>query len=201
VPVPLAPPPVEDDRDRLEGGRRVLLVVEDDRAFAGIVRDLSREAGFQCLVAGTAGEALEIARRFRPSAIVLDIGLPDQSGLAVLDRLKRDDATRHIPIHIVSANDHMQTALSLGVVGYLVKPVKREDLAQALQTLEAQLTRTMRRVLIVEDDPVQREAVGKLLGSGDVETPPLLELDHNQGRQVARAPARRGIAVPPPDSV
>jgi CheY-like chemotaxis protein/signal transduction histidine kinase/CHASE3 domain sensor protein len=161
---------VEDDRDKLETSRRILLVVEDDQTFAGIVRDLSREAGFQCLVAGTAEAALDLAKRFKPSAIVLDIGLPDQSGLAVLDRLKRDDATRHIPIHVVSASDHSQTALSLGAVGYLVKPVKREDLAQALQALEAQLTRTVRRVLIVEDDPLQREAVRKLLGASDVET-------------------------------
>ena len=161
---------IEDDRDNLEGARRVLLVVEDDPTFAGIVRDLSREVGFQCLVAGTAEEALALAKRYKPSALVLDVGLPDQSGLAVLDRLKRDDETRHIPIHVVSAADHAQTALSMGAVGYLVKPVKREDLAGALGALETQLTRTMRRVLIVEDDPLQRDAVGKLLTSGDVET-------------------------------
>jgi signal transduction histidine kinase/CheY-like chemotaxis protein/CHASE3 domain sensor protein len=173
-----APPPrsaalpfaVDDDREHLENTRRILLVVEDDQPFAGIVRDLAREAGFQCLVAGTAEEALDLAKRFKPSAIVLDVGLPDQSGLAVLDRLKCDDETRHIPIHVVSAHDHTQTALSLGAIGYLVKPVKREDLAEVLQALEAQLTRTVRRVLIVEDDPVQREAVGKLLSAGDVET-------------------------------
>jgi DNA-binding response OmpR family regulator len=161
---------IEDDRDKLEGARRVLLIVEDDRAFAGIVRDLSREAGFQSLVAGTAEEALDLAREYTPSAIVLDLGLPDQSGLAVLDRLKREDATRHIPIHVVSASDQTQTAFSLGAMGYLVKPVKREDLAHALEALEAQLTRTMRRVLIVEDDPLQREAVGKLLAGPEVET-------------------------------
>ncbi|RZI57316.1 MAG: response regulator, partial [Zymomonas sp.] len=155
----------------LEGGaRRVLLVVEDDQTFATIVCDLSREAGFQCLVAGTAEEALELARRFKPSAIVLDLGLPDQSGLSVLDRLKRADATRHIPIHVVSGSDHQQTAFSLGAMGYLVKPVKREDLSHALEALEAQLTRTMRRVLIVEDDPVQRDAVGKLLAGPEIET-------------------------------
>ncbi|RYD62760.1 MAG: response regulator, partial [Sphingomonadales bacterium] len=160
---------VDDDRDRLEGTRRVLLIVEDDHTFAGIVRDLSREVGFQCLVAGTAEEALDLARQFKPSAIVLDLGLPDQSGLSVLDRLKREDSTRHIPIHVVSASDHQQTAFSLGAMGYLVKPVKREDLAQALNVLEAQLTRTMRRVLIVEDDPVQREAVGALLAGPEIE--------------------------------
>ena len=161
---------VEDDRDQLTSGHRVLLIIEDDDKFAGIVRDLSRELGFQCLVAGTAEEALKLARRFKPSAVVLDVGLPDESGLMVLDRLKRDDATRHIPIHVVSAADHSQTALSLGAVGYLVKPVKREALAGVLKSLEAKLSSSVRRILIVEDDPVQREAVGRLLSSGDVET-------------------------------
>lgn len=161
---------VEDDRDNLGGNRRLLLVVEDDGRFAAIVRDLSRELGFQCIVAGTAEEALKLAKRHRPSAVVLDIGLPDQSGLTVLDELKRDDDTRHIPIHVVSGEDHSQTALSLGAIGYLIKPVKREDLAEVLRNLEEKLTRTVRRVLIVEDDLVQRDAVSRLLSSGDVET-------------------------------
>ncbi|WEK44774.1 MAG: response regulator [Candidatus Sphingomonas colombiensis] len=161
---------VEDDRDGLSDGRRILLVVEDDSTFAGIVRDLSREMGFQCLVAGTAEEALDLAKKCRPNAVVLDVGLPDQSGLAVLDRLKRDVATRHIPVHVISGADHTQTALSLGAIGYLMKPVKREDLATVLDSLSSTLTRTMRRVLIVEDDPRQREAVGKLLASSEVET-------------------------------
>jgi CheY-like chemotaxis protein len=101
--------------------------------------------------------------------VVLDIGLPDQSGLTVLDSLKRDDLTRHIPVHVVSADDQAQTALALGAMGYLVKPVKREDLAQVLGQLEETLDRTVRRVLVVEDDPVHREAIGELLGSGQVE--------------------------------
>ena len=161
---------LEDDRNVLTDARRLLLVIEDDEAFAAIVRDLSREMGFQCILAGTAEEALNLAKEFKPSAVVLDVGLPDESGLTVLDRLKRDDQTRHIPIHVVSAADHSQTALSLGAVGYLVKPVERDALAQLLQTLEARLTTTMRRVLIVEDDAVQRDAVGRLLASRDVQT-------------------------------
>jgi CheY-like chemotaxis protein len=88
----------------------------------------------------------------------------------VLDRLKRDVATRHIPVHVVSGSDHTQTALSLGAIGYLIKPVKREDLADVLQSLAEKLDRTVRRVLIVEDDPVQRDAVAALLKSGEVET-------------------------------
>jgi CheY-like chemotaxis protein/CHASE3 domain sensor protein len=165
-----APKMIEDDRETLADARRVLLVVEDDDKFASIVRDLSREMGFQCLVASTAEEALRLARQFKPSAVVLDVGLPDESGLMVLDRLKRDDATRHIPIHVVSASDHSQTALSLGAIGYLVKPVRRDELAGVLKTLEAKLDSTVRRILIVEDDPVQRDAVGKLLSAGHVET-------------------------------
>jgi CheY-like chemotaxis protein/signal transduction histidine kinase/CHASE3 domain sensor protein len=161
---------IDDDRDALGDGRRVLLVVEDDENFAGILRDLSREMGFSSLVAGTAAEALKLAQQFMPNAIILDVGLPDQSGLSVLDRLKRDVRTQHIPIHVVSAADHAQTALSLGAVGYLNKPVKREQLADVLRKLEAKLTQRMHRILIVEDDPLQREVVGKLLTSHDVET-------------------------------
>jgi signal transduction histidine kinase/CheY-like chemotaxis protein/CHASE3 domain sensor protein len=168
-----APPPqvrrVHDDRDSLSEAKRVLLAIEDDEAFAGILRDLSREMGFQSLVAGTAEEALALAKRHIPSAIVLDVGLPDQSGLSVLDRLKRDVATRHIPIHVVSGSDHAQTALSLGAVGYMLKPVKRDDLADVMKKLEAKLSQRVRRILVVEDDAVQREAVGKLLSSHDVE--------------------------------
>ncbi|ODT16388.1 MAG: histidine kinase [Kaistia sp. SCN 65-12] len=161
---------VADDRDSSPDEKRILLVIEDDDTFAAILRDLSREMGFRALVAGTAEEALTLARQFIPSAIILDVGLPDQSGLAVLDRLKHDVATRHIPIHIVSAEDHEETALMLGAVGFELKPVKREQLVEVLQKLEARLSQRMHRVLIVEDDLVQREAVAKLLTSHDVET-------------------------------
>jgi CheY-like chemotaxis protein/signal transduction histidine kinase/CHASE3 domain sensor protein len=163
-------PKVEDDREVPSDTRRTLLVIEDDGSFASILRDLSRDMGFRSLVAGTAEEALVLAKQFVPSAIVLDLGLPDQSGLAVLDRLKRDVQTRHIPIHIVSAADHAETALSLGAVGHMVKPVKREQLVEVLQKLESRLSQRMRRVLIVEDNELQRAAVAKLLTSHDVET-------------------------------
>ncbi len=161
---------VEDDRAVLNVSKRVLLVIEDDASFAAIVRDLSREMGFQSLVAGTAEEALGLAKEYKPNAVILDVGLPDQSGLAVLDRLKHDVETRHIPIHVVSAEDHTETALSLGAVGYAVKPVKREQLVEVLEKLDFRLSQDMRRILIVEDDPIQRDAVAKLLGSRGVET-------------------------------
>jgi len=169
---PLAQRPrkLDDDRDALAETKRVLLVIEDDAAFAAILRDLAREMGFQAIVAGAAEEALALAKRHMPSAIVLDVGLPDQSGLFVLDRLKRDVETRHIPIHVVSGGDHAQTAFSLGAVGYMLKPVDRDDLIDVLNKLEGKLSQAMRRVLIVEDDAAQREALGKLLSSHDVET-------------------------------
>lgn len=161
---------LEDDRGAPSDERRILLVIEDDDTFAAILRDLSREMGFRVLVAGTAEEALDLAKAFMPSAIVLDVGLPDESGLSVLDRLKRDVKTRHIPIHVVSGGDYAETAFLLGAVGYEIKPVKREQLVEVLQKLEARLSQRMHRVLIVEDDQVQREAVAQLLSSHDVET-------------------------------
>ncbi|MHA6718446.1 response regulator [Sphingomonas sp. RS6] len=161
---------LEDDRGALTPGARQLLVIEDDPVFASIVCDLSRALGFQCLIAGTADEALHLARTYRPAAVVLDLGLPDQSGLIVLDQLKQEDATRHIPIHVISAADQSQTALSLGAVGYHIKPIKRELLAEVLEDLQARTASRVRRVLIVEDDPVQRDAVARLLQTDDVET-------------------------------
>ncbi len=167
---PQAAMAVDDDRLKVNESARKLLIIEDDRSFAMILRDLARESNFQALVAGTAQEALELARQFMPSAIVLDVGLPDQSGLSVLDRLKRDVRTRHIPVHIISADDYSERALSLGAIGYALKPVKREQLVGVLKSLEAKISQNLRRVLIVEDNEVQREAVSTLISSHDVET-------------------------------
>ncbi len=166
-----APPAatMPDDREKLSGSARVILAVEDDEPFARIIYDLAHELHFQCLIASTAEEALILARQYTPSAIVLDVGLPDNSGLLVLERLKGDSRTRHIPVHVVSASDYSQTARALGAVGYMLKPVKREELADAFRNLETRLTQKMRRVLVVEDDPVQVEAMKGLLGSRDVE--------------------------------
>lgn len=160
----------EDDRAQLTSGRRVLLVIEDDETFAHILFDLAHELEFQCLIATTAEEGLAVAIQYLPSAVVLDVGLPDHSGLSVLDRLKRDARTRHIPVHVISAGDYAQTALALGAVGYMLKPVKREELEQALQQIETRLSQKMRRVLVVEDDPLQLDSMQKLLGSHQVET-------------------------------
>jgi signal transduction histidine kinase/CheY-like chemotaxis protein len=160
----------KDDREHLTAQSRVILVVEDDITFAGIVSDLAHELAFQCLIATTAEAAVAMAVQYAPSAVVLDIGLPDHSGLSVLDRLKADARTRHIPVHVISATDHSRTALAMGAAGYLLKPVQREQLVQAFTRLETRLTHRLRRVLVVEDDPVQLDSLRQLLASRDVET-------------------------------
>jgi signal transduction histidine kinase/CheY-like chemotaxis protein len=166
-----APPRwIEDDREHLAAGNRVLLVVEDDPAFARILYDLAHEIGFQCLLAGTAEDGVVLARQYLPSAVLLDLNLPDHTGLSVLDRLKRDVRTRHIPVHVVSVADHTETALSFGAMGYMLKPVTRERLTQALGGLEKRWAERLRRVLIVEDDDTQLESIQLLLKSLDIET-------------------------------
>ncbi|HEY6560272.1 MAG TPA: response regulator [Polyangiaceae bacterium] len=167
---PAAAAPIPDDRDQLAAGARTILIVEDDLPFLGVLKDLAHELGFQALAAQTGDEGLRLAQRFRPSAIVLDIGLPDRSGLSVLDTLKHDAATRHIPVHVISGSDYARAALEMGAAGYALKPVKREQLVQALQRLEEKFTQKLRRVLVVEDDPVHRDSTCMLLASDDVET-------------------------------
>lgn len=184
--IPISPPPsvpsrseppadlllrsqlIDDDREKLVSGRRTMLVVEDDAAFARILYDLAHELGFQCVVAATADEGVAAASQYLPHAVILDMELPDHSGLTVLDRLKRDTRTRHIPVHVVSVSDYTQAAMAFGAVGYLLKPVKREMLIQELEKIEARFTQRVRRVLIVEDDPVQLESVRLLLASRDI---------------------------------
>ncbi len=163
-------PGMDDDRDRLSPDRRLLLIVEDDESFSRILSDLAHELNFQVITSATAADAVHLASHYLPSAVVLDIGLPDHSGLSVIDRLKADVRTRHIPVHVISGQDHVKTALSLGAVGYMLKPVKREQLVEAFRRFETRLTERPRRVLIVEDDPAQRDSLCLLLGSNEVET-------------------------------
>tara|TARA_R110001606_G_scaffold38287_36_gene107261 strand:+ start:1076 stop:4141 length:3066 start_codon:yes stop_codon:yes gene_type:complete len=163
-------PGVEDDRADIGAGDRVMLVVEDDPAFARILYGLAQELGFRCVCVGRADDAVRAARHFLPQAIVMDVGLPDHSGLSALDRLKRDTTTRHIPVHMVSADDYTKEALAQGAISYMMKPVRRDDLATAIRNLETRLEQRLRRVLIVEDDPAQMLGLKALLTSDGVET-------------------------------
>jgi signal transduction histidine kinase/DNA-binding response OmpR family regulator len=142
---------------------RTILVIEDDAAFAGIVKELAHNLDLDCVIANNALDGLALARELQPKGILLDLGLPDRSGLAVLEQLKRDPLTRPIPVHIVSASDYTQVALELGAIGYIMKPAMPEQLTEALKRVEDQARREVKSVLIVEDDATLRENLLLLL--------------------------------------
>jgi len=173
VPAPATPvvpvvPQFPDDRELPPDQTRRLLVIEDEPLFAHILYDLAHELGYRCLVAHGAADGYSLATRFQPDAILLDMGLPDSPGLAVLQRLKDDPQTRHIPVHVVSAMDRPEAAMHMGAIGYAHKPASREQLVDVFRRIEEKLAQKVKAVLLVEDDPVQRESVVKLIGDEDV---------------------------------
>ncbi|MDO9360627.1 MAG: response regulator [Polaromonas sp.] len=168
APAPITVPTFPDDRNQLKGGRLVLMI-EDDPQFASILYDLAHELDYSCLVAHGAADGIAMAAQFMPDAILLDMGLPDRSGLSVLQGLKNDPKTRHIPVHVVSGQDRSEAALQLGAVGYAIKPTTREQLKEVFKKLEDKLTQKVKRVLLVEDDALQRDSVVRLIGDDDVE--------------------------------
>jgi signal transduction histidine kinase/CheY-like chemotaxis protein len=163
--VPPRPALLPDDRAKLQDDGRVLLVIEDDPLFARVLYDLAHELGFDCLLATTADEGMELAQEFRLAAVVLDVKLPDHSGLTVLDRLKHNPLTRHVPVQVISATDYARAAREMGAAGALVKPVDREELHAALLALREKFASEQRTVLVVEDNELQRESVVQLLAS------------------------------------
>ncbi|MDI3381549.1 response regulator [Xenophilus aerolatus] len=161
-------PAFADDRDLPRGDRRRVLVIEDEPQFARILFDLAHEYGWHCAVAHAAQDGFALALELQPHAILLDMRLPDSPGLSVLQRLKDDARTRHIPVHVVSAQDQSAAALHLGAVGYALKPTTREQLQAVFARLDAKLSQQLKEVLLVEDDDVQRESVVHLIGDEDV---------------------------------
>jgi CheY-like chemotaxis protein/signal transduction histidine kinase/CHASE3 domain sensor protein len=159
----------DDDRHEANPGKRSVLVIEDDLAFASILYNLAHEMRYRCLVAQTAAEAMQLVAQHLPDAILLDIGLPDRSGLMVLQQLKDGPQTRHIPVHVVSANDSGEAALHLGAIGYAVKPTTRDQLKDIFRKLEDKFTQKVKRVLLVEDDARQRESIVQLIGDDDID--------------------------------
>ena len=163
------PAPFPDDREQPAAGVRTVLVIEDEPEFARILYGLAHDMDFRCLVALTASEGLELAVGHVPDAILLDIRLPDRSGLSVLQQLKDNPATRHIPVHVVSSVDNGGEALHLGAIGYALKPTSREQLEQVFRKLQEKSEQQIKRVLLVEDDERQRDSVVQLIADKDVE--------------------------------
>ncbi len=161
--------PLDDDRDRLQPGDRKLLIVEDDVAFARILLETGRRQGFKGLCALQGDTAIAMAMEYQPHAITLDLQLPLIDGWTVLDHLKRDPVTRHIPVQVISVMDRQHGSL-VKAISYLEKPVSREAIEGALAHMKSFAEREVRELLIVEDDAVQRQSMVDLIGNMDVNT-------------------------------
>ncbi|SFF63747.1 Signal transduction histidine kinase [Duganella sp. CF458] len=165
--------PFEDDRAAPPPPERKVLIVEDDPDFARILYDLAHEANYRALVAFTAEEGLQLAEAHQPQAVMLDIRLPDRSGLSVLQMLKDNPQTRHIPVHVISAADSGEAALHLGAIGYVRKPAERNQLLTVFERLERRFTQKIKHILLVEDDARQRESMVRLIEDEDIAITPV----------------------------
>jgi len=162
-------PALDDDRSSISSDDQVILIVEDDHDFAAELMKVAHELEFKCLLSVHGEDALLTARKFRPSAITLDLTLPGMHGYAVLDRLKHDPSTRHIPVHVISAVDDPKRLLRLGAYGHLIKPSSSGRLFEAVKSLKNFVERKRKRLLIVEDDAILRNSIVELLSGDDVE--------------------------------
>ena len=160
---------IVDDRERILPGDSVLLIVEDDAHYARILLDLARGKGFKSVVALRGQEALALAREYLPTAVVLDVFLPDMLGWTVLNALKLDSRTRHIPVQMLSVEEERQHGLSHGAFAYLVKPATTGELEQALDRLKSYVAPHTKRLLVIEDNDRERESIVALLEHDDIE--------------------------------
>jgi len=160
---------VADDRDDIAEGDSVLLIVDDDPHYARVLLGLARDKGFKGIVAQRGEAGLQLAREFRPTAITLDVFLPDMLGWTVLNNLKLDPSTRHIPVQMLSVEEERQHGLSHGAFSYLVKPATTEDLEHALDRIKSYVTPHRKRLLVVEDNDLERQSIVELLGYEDIE--------------------------------
>jgi CheY-like chemotaxis protein len=166
-PAMLLPSEVDDDRDAIQEGDRVVLIIEDDADLARTELEVARGRGFKGIVALRGDSGLALAHEFRPDAIILDMKLPVMDGWTVLDHLKHHPETRHIPVHIVSGADGRQNALRAGAVAFVEKPVTKAGLDETFGAIESFIARDVKNLLVVEDDEQQREALVELIGGGE----------------------------------
>jgi HAMP domain-containing protein/signal transduction histidine kinase/CheY-like chemotaxis protein len=159
---------IADDRNAIGPGDRTLLIIEDDAKFAAILLQAARERGFKGLVAQRGGEGLRLATDYRPTAITLDLKLPDMDGWVLLEKLKRNPDTRHIPVEIISVEDNRPRGLRFGAFEYLVKPVTAEAIQKALVDVRKFAEQAVKDLLVVDGDEAHRRKIVDLIGNGDV---------------------------------
>ncbi|WP_027190082.1 response regulator [Fundidesulfovibrio putealis] len=162
------PKHLADDRNGASAGPGYILIIEDDPAFARILMDQCRSKGFGVLHAASGEEGIELARKYAVGGIVLDIRLPGMNGWQVLEEFKQDPELRHIPVHIMSAEEATLDAQKKGAVGFLAKPASRENLDEALERLEGFMSKKVKDLLVVEDNQDMRKGVLSLLGDANI---------------------------------
>src|SRR3954468_18884329 len=160
---------IPDDRENLQPGDPVLLIAEDDPHYAKVLLTLARDHGFKALVAMRGAEALALARKYKPTAVSLDIFLPDMLGWTVLSQLKQDPATRHIPVQIVTVEEERQHGLERGAFAYLNKPLTTNSIEAAFDRIKRFAEPRARQLLVVEDDPAERMSIEELIRHDDVQ--------------------------------
>jgi hypothetical protein len=158
-----------DDRLEIEPGDSILLVVEDDPHYARVIRDLARDKGFKVLVAARGADALNLAQQFQPSAVSLDVFLPDMLGWTVLNQLKQNPLTRHIPVQVITLDEDRQLALACGAFSFVTKPTTTEGVDEALSRIKEYAQARRRRLLVVEDDPTEQMSIRELLEHDDID--------------------------------
>lgn len=161
-------PSIEDDRETITQNDKIVLIIEDDLNFAGILLKQANSKGFKCLAAASGEDGLALAEKYKPHAILLDIDLPGIDGHKVLAELKNTPSVRHIPVHIISVNERTIDPIKEGAVEYLTKPVNKKQLEEAFSRIENFISRKMKNLLIIEDHENSRKAMRKLIGNGDV---------------------------------
>jgi CheY-like chemotaxis protein len=160
---------IPDDRDNLHPEDAILLVVEDDPHYARVLCDLSRDKGFKVLVATRGAEALALAKEYHPTAVSLDVFLPDMLGWTVLNHLKQDPATRHIPVQMLTLDEDRHHGLARGAFAFVTKPTTTEGLETALARIKEYSAPRRKRLLVVEDNPAEQLSIKELLGYDDID--------------------------------
>jgi HAMP domain-containing protein/CheY-like chemotaxis protein/signal transduction histidine kinase len=160
---------IPDDRLEIRPGDSILLIVEDDPHYARIMVDLAREKGFKVLVAARGIDALELAKQYQPTAVSLDVFLPDMLGWTVLSQLKQNPLTRHIPVQIITLDEDRQHGMARGAFSFVTKPTSTEGVEAALARIKEYAKPRRKRLLVVEDDGAEQRSISELLGHDDIE--------------------------------